>query len=551
MNPTVSPTGRWALVGAGLTVSLGLLANSWPALLAGISTALTVLVAFVATVPLSRALRAEHLELAWSARPVQGGAATPGAAVQIEGAVRNRTGFGLGVGELRVSLSPDVIVDTPSPVRLALPAGAASLFELEARPLAAGRMVLHGASLDVKGPLGLFSTSLYFPNPISLKVFPRAVAAGRSLGRPPTGTALDRPGLHFLQRLGGGTDLREIREHRHGDPFKRIAWKATARTGQLMVRELESEIQATRYLLVDVSATMRSGEVGRTKLDFAMETACAFGRLATEQRDRVGLVTFDTRPLLHLAPGEGHGHWLRLVDALLGAVDAPDADLTEPTDAEVAGLVARYLRVQEGIDVRLPAAPGDSRTGTRIDLRALIERVAAAMKHEGAAVAPAVASDASFALLRRFAVSRALRLAYRVRAPAGAHEKGMKEALRIAIGRTRRGATVMLISDLEGIDSWDAVTPTVRLLRARGHRITVVVPNGSSFVPKATLRLGPLQREVATLFARQEDQRIARARSALAALRVEMVVASADDSPARWLQRTAGGGSQHRAAANP
>src|SRR6266700_2155612 len=42
-------------------------------------------------------------------------------------------------------------------------------------------------------------------------------------------------------RKGEGIEFADIREYTYGDPYKRIEWKSTARTGELMVRELYAE----------------------------------------------------------------------------------------------------------------------------------------------------------------------------------------------------------------------------------------------------------------------------------------------------------------------
>ena len=57
-----------------------------------------------------------------------------------------------------------------------------------------------------------------------------------------------------MRRRGIAGELRELRQHSHGDPFKLIAWKATAKRGQLMVRDLETEIVSSVTVLVDGGA---------------------------------------------------------------------------------------------------------------------------------------------------------------------------------------------------------------------------------------------------------------------------------------------------------
>jgi hypothetical protein len=115
---------------------------------------------------------------------------------------------------------------------------------------------------------------------MDIKVFPR-LGVGRSPipFRPRTGALHERAGQRTVRQVGLGSDLREIREHIPGDPFKRIAWKATARMRKLMVREFESEIVVTHWLLLDVSSTMRAGGPGRSKLDYGLSLCAGFSLL--------------------------------------------------------------------------------------------------------------------------------------------------------------------------------------------------------------------------------------------------------------------------------
>src|SRR6185369_10132393 len=225
------------------------------------------------------------------------------------------------------------------------------------KPLAAGYQVLHGAALTFGDALGLFDIEAFFPNPIAVKVFPRTVALRGAPVRAVGGALHEQVGLHHVRRRGLSGELRELREHSHGDPFKFIAWKATARRGQLMVRDLENEIVTTHVVMLDVGAGMRSGALGRTPLDWASDATAALARAAINSSDRVGVVGFDTRPVIELAVDTGHNHYLQLVDRLLDVRSLVDEDLTDVTAGELVALVARYLAHQEAIDVRVKVAP--------------------------------------------------------------------------------------------------------------------------------------------------------------------------------------------------
>src|SRR5262249_54976257 len=188
-------------------------------------------------------------------------------------------------------------------------------------------------------------------------VFPRTIALRGQPVRAVGGALHEQVGLHHVRRRGLSGELRELREHTHGDPFKFIAWKATARRQQLLVRDLENEIVPTHVVLLAVGAGMRAGARGRTPLDWASDSAAALAKASINNGDRIGLVGYDTRPVVELAPDTGHHHSLQLVDRLLDTRTIVDEDLTDVTAGELVALVARYLAHQEAIDVRIKQAP--------------------------------------------------------------------------------------------------------------------------------------------------------------------------------------------------
>jgi len=73
--------------------------------------------------------------------------------------------------------------------------------------------------------------------PITIKVVP-SIGSEVKLLSPPSIRLL---GLVPSRRRGGGSTVFEIREYVPGDDYRSIEWKATARTGKLMVREYELE----------------------------------------------------------------------------------------------------------------------------------------------------------------------------------------------------------------------------------------------------------------------------------------------------------------------
>ena len=78
-----------------------------------------------------------------------------------------------------------------------------------------------------------------------------------------------------------------------GDDVRRIDWRLFARTDRLYVKDFEADTNANLQLLLDVSRSMNFGSGATTKLDYARFLAASLAYVSRQQRDRVGLVTFD------------------------------------------------------------------------------------------------------------------------------------------------------------------------------------------------------------------------------------------------------------------
>ncbi len=533
MLPIPTRTAFATLAGALALVGLGVVASAWPAAVLGGASAVGLALALAMTMPLGRRVRRHRLEFAWwlaHAEPGSGGGAVvPGKPFEVRCFLRHRGGMRLSLREL-VPIVPGGAwldgEDGDAVPGLALEPNARTDFSFRLVAPAAGRVVLHGLAVTLPGPLGLFCVPLYFPNPLVIKVLPQAALRSRAAPRTITGLPVERSGASLLRPAGSGTELRELRELMPGDPFKSIAWKASARMGRLMVREVEPEVQETRYVIVDVSGTMRGGEPGRRKIDFAVEAAAAEARRTLDAGDRIGLVTVDGRLLAHVPPNDGRPQMLKVFEALLDATEAVDEDLTEIDDDEVAAVVGRYVRQQDGIDFSRADGKG---WNVAMLVRHVSEALASVEDRERVR-----ASSPAGALLRRFCRVRGIPLPYRPDPRDGVKGPGLAAALREAGGRVRTPMSIVVITDLDGVGAPDELTATVKLLRLHGHALSFVVPDATTFVPAPS---DPLERDVFMVYARSEQRRIEEARALLAPLGVPMVRATGDDRPGRVLVR--------------
>lgn len=179
-----------------------------------------------------------------------------------------------------------------------------------------GRFRVGPLTLQSGDPFGLFPVSRLVPYVHELLVYPATVdLSGFRLpvGELPGGNSLQRRTQFVTPNAAG------VREYLPGDAFNRIAWAATARTGQLMVKEFELDPTADVWIVLDLEARhhVRAGH-HRPPLDpraaglggeeiplafwldsteeYAVTTAASLARHFLDQNRNVGLMTNNSQP---------------------------------------------------------------------------------------------------------------------------------------------------------------------------------------------------------------------------------------------------------------
>ncbi len=98
-----------------------------------------------------------------------------------------------------------------------------------------GRARLHQAEIFSAFPLGFFTRSRMVDVNMELLVYPKPIPTPFRWGQ--EGGYGERASE---REPGMGDDILELRPYKEGDTLKRIDWKATARKGELIVREMAS-----------------------------------------------------------------------------------------------------------------------------------------------------------------------------------------------------------------------------------------------------------------------------------------------------------------------
>lgn len=356
-----------------------------------------------------------------------------------------------------------------------LPGGGHASTSLDVTALVSGRWMLHGFDVSCTDPLGLVQTRDYLPATHAFEFYPAAGKLARRAGRRRP-QSLFGGGLHLVENIGSGTEVRQLRDFRPGDSLRDVAWKATMRSRKLVSREFEREVTENVYVVLDVSSSMRGGRWPGQKLDWAIHHTVELCDQLLDKRDRVGLMTFDEKIVGLVAPGNSSQQLRRIMHHLVGLSSIVDEDLTELDETEVERLAADYLLVQERLDFRRGAEGSASGVNRRLLDRWVDSVMDYTREHHDSGVLREGLLDTEVSPLREFLRFRGVTIPYRVEARLGMKERGLVQTLEHIVSHVRDRHHIIVVSDLCAIMNAESLVRGVNLVRAERHDIQFVVP---------------------------------------------------------------------------
>ncbi|MBS1816783.1 MAG: DUF58 domain-containing protein [Acidobacteria bacterium] len=113
-------------------------------------------------------------------------------------------------------------------------------------------------------------------------------------------------GLHRAPTFGASIDFAEHRGYVPGDDIRRVDWRLYARTDRYYIKQYEADTNTNFTVLFDISKSMSFASRGVTKLEYGSFLAACLAYLAHRQRDRVGIITFDSDIVTHVPPSAKH-----------------------------------------------------------------------------------------------------------------------------------------------------------------------------------------------------------------------------------------------------
>lgn len=213
---------------------------------------------------------------------------------------------------------------TAAPCRLALPlcAGGSRQISYQIQGTRRGYYHLGPLRLLTGDVLGLYQRQLA-AKPIYVTVFPLVLPVHelRLPAQVPFGplAAMQRRGEDPARPAG-------VRPYQSGDGVRRLDWKSTARTGQLLVRRAEPTLAPETTLALSFRLEDFPARVAMDSMERAVVAAASVGAALLARRLPVGLVTNGADPknpdaVVVLPQGKGDAH-LQMLLTVLGRIEA-------------------------------------------------------------------------------------------------------------------------------------------------------------------------------------------------------------------------------------
>ncbi len=137
-------------------------------------------------------------------------------------------------------------------------------------------------------------------------------------------------GLHRSPQKGFSVEFKQHRQYAHGDEIRHLDWKLYGKTDKFFIREYEEETNLRATILLDQSGSMNyAGERknAMTKAAYGTRLAACLAYLMLQQRDSVGLVTFDTKVRRYIPPRSRPGHLRVLMDEMQATEPGGETEL--------------------------------------------------------------------------------------------------------------------------------------------------------------------------------------------------------------------------------
>lgn len=182
------------------------------------------------------------------------------------------------------------------------------------KPLYRGSLEVGDTEVRLEAPLGLCYVQYRIANEVNLPVYPnihrvKEFEMLRQKGQ------LALMGIRKSRLKGMGTEFESLREY-HDDDQRLVDWKASARRGKLVVKNLEAERNQAVIICLDVGRHMIAEVEGVTKLDHVLDSMLMLLNAANVAGDQIGLLMFSDMVHRYVPPKKGRAQIGTIINAV-------------------------------------------------------------------------------------------------------------------------------------------------------------------------------------------------------------------------------------------
>ena len=116
---------------------------------------------------------------------------------------------------------------------------------------------------------------------------------------------------------GRGLEFNEYRDYSIGDDASMIDWRASAKTGDILVRKYIEERDIDVFFLLDASSNMLFGSTDKLKVEYMIELVASLSHAVLEAGDNVGLGLFTDKIVEKIAPSRNREQFYLITKKML------------------------------------------------------------------------------------------------------------------------------------------------------------------------------------------------------------------------------------------
>ncbi|MBI3259606.1 MAG: DUF58 domain-containing protein, partial [Ignavibacteriae bacterium] len=166
-----------------------------------------------------------------------------------------------------------------------------NILQYSLHPTKRGEYSFGAVNVFVSSPLGLARRRFRFSQHAVVPVYPSYIQL-RKYELLAISNRLTDAGIKQIRRIGQSMEFEHIRRYVSGDDYRLVNWKASARTGDLMVNNFTDEKAQHVYSVIDKGRVMKMPFEGMSLLDYAINSSLILSNVAILKQDKAGIITF-------------------------------------------------------------------------------------------------------------------------------------------------------------------------------------------------------------------------------------------------------------------